>query len=355
MAKKLLEFIKRERLYIVILLFLISIQILFVYGERKIKLKTPPEAKSSTLSFFEEDLNIREKVINSIARGKNTFAITILFGLMIGIVLSFVCGFILLLYLMIRRFSGAALVKPFIEKNPVRWDVMDIVKILILLLFLGYSIHIAEAFLIWLLRIKTFDNNFYALLNTAFIDTVGLLIIFYFVLIKYKERLVCLGITFKDFLKAVYTGILGYIAFIPILIFVFIIVIVVSNILNYKPQPQPIFEMFFEEKRTNVLTCLIILISIIGPIAEETFFRGFAYNALKRRLGVISSTVVTSAVFALLHANIVGFFPIMCLGFLLTYLYEKSGSLIPSITVHIVHNSILTVFMLAIKELTGIL
>lgn len=350
---KFFAYLKKERNYILILFFLAIVQSVFIYGERN--LKRPPEAKTSKINLIEEDLNIREKIMDSIAKGENTFSVTMLFGLMIGAAFSFVCGLALLLYLMLKRLSGAVLVKPFIEKNPAGWGVMDVFKVSILFLFFGYSIHITEAFLIWLMRIKTFDSNFFALLNTAFIDAVGLLIILYFVLIKYKERLICLGITLKDFLKAVYTGILGYIAFIPILISVFIIVIVASNILNYKPQPQPIFEMFFEEKRTNVLTCLIILISIIGPIAEETFFRGFAYNALKKRLGVISSAIVTSSVFALLHANIVGFFPIMCLGLLLTYLYEKSGSLIPSITVHIIHNSILTIFMLAIKELTGML
>ncbi len=352
---KLLEFIKRERLYVIVLLFLISIQILFAYGERKVKPKTPPEAKSSTLSLLEEDLKLREKLMDSIAKGKNTFATTVLFCFIIGAILGFICGLALLLFFLIRSLSGITLIKPITERQTVNWGIMDVLKISILFLFLGYALHIAEAFYIWLFAIKKFDANLFALINTAFIDIAGLFLIIYFVSVKHRQRLISLGLTLKNFAREIRVGLLGYIAFIPILISIFIIVIVIVHITNYKPQPQPIFEIFFEEKRTNVLTSLIILISIIGPITEEMFFRGLAYSALKRRLGAVFAGLVSASVFALLHANIVGFFPILGLGLLLTYLYEKSGSLIPSITVHMLHNSILTIFMLAIKELTGML
>jgi membrane protease YdiL (CAAX protease family) len=41
--------------------------------------------------------------------------------------------------------------------------------------------------------------------------------------------------------------------------------------------------------------------------------------------------------------------PIMALGVLLAYLYEKTGSIIPSITVHVIHN-VGTVFMVFIAK-----
>lgn len=355
MAKKLLSFIKRERLYIIILLFLISVQILFIYAEKKTRSRESHQTKSSALNLLDEDLKLREKFIDSITKGKNTFAIVVLFCFIIGAVLGFILGLALLMFFLIRHLSGVTLIKPFLEKQIINWSIIDVLKISILFLFFGYAVHIAEAFYIWLFRIKTFDTNLFALINTAFIDIAGLFLIIYFVSVKHRQRLISLGITLKNFAREIWVGLLGYIAFIPILISIFIIVIVIVNITNYKPQPQPIFEIFFEEKRTNVLTSLIILISIIGPITEEMFFRGFAYSALKRRFGVVFAALVSSSVFALLHANIVGFFPIMSLGLLLTYLYEKSGSLIPSITVHTLHNSILAVFMLAIKEFTGML
>ena len=40
----------------------------------------------------------------------------------------------------------------------------------------------------------------------------------------------------------------------------------------------------------------------------------------------------------------------MILGVLLAYLYETTGSLVASITVHIIHNSIIVGFVFFIKE-----
>ncbi|MFH0839049.1 MAG: CPBP family intramembrane glutamic endopeptidase [Candidatus Omnitrophota bacterium] len=356
MIRTLFSFIKRQRIYVIIALFLLAVQLVFTYSERKFQPKSSPKAESSRLSILEDDLKIREKLLESLSKKENSFAVRMIFFFIIGTVLSFLFGLGLLIYCMGQKMSGKRLIRPFIEDNETpAWGVGDILKIAVLFLFFGYSIHIVEAFSFWLFRIKVFDGNLFALINTALVDIILIFVILYFVRVKYKHTLRALGITVKNFLKAVLTGIVGYISFIPILIFVFILVIIFVNLFHYKPQPQPIFEIFFEEKRTMVLTYLIVLISIIGPIAEEIFFRGFAYGALKKKWGALTSALITSAVFASLHANIVGFFPIMVLGLLLVYLYEKSGSLIPSITVHVIHNAILAVFMLAIKELAGML
>jgi membrane protease YdiL (CAAX protease family) len=108
--------------------------------------------------------------------------------------------------------------------------------------------------------------------------------------------------------------------------------------LEYRPPVQPIVEVFMEEKETAVLWISTLFAAIFGPIAEEIFFRGFMYGAVKKSFGVFWGMVVTASVFAILHAHAVGFFPIMVLGLLLAYLYEKTGSLVPSMAVHIMHN-----------------
>ena len=108
-----------------------------------------------------------------------------------------------------------------------------------------------------------------------------------------------------------------------------------------------------EEERSKVLLFLTIFVSVFGPIVEEMFFRGFVYPAIKKRLGVLTAALLSAAIFSLLHSNIVGFLPIMALGVLLAYLYETTGSLVSSITVHIIHNSIIVSFILFIKELVG--
>jgi len=68
----------------------------------------------------------------------------------------------------------------------------------------------------------------------------------------------------------------------------------------------------------------------------------------------ISSCSLSSAFFASSHQNIFAFLPIFVLGLGLGYLYEKRGTLVPSIVLHIVHNTIfISYFFLAKEVLAG--
>ena len=60
---------------------------------------------------------------------------------------------------------------------------------------------------------------------------------------------------------------------------------------------------------------------------------------------------VTAGLFAALHAHIVGFFPIMVLGMLLAYIYEKTGTLVSSVTVHMIHNLSMVFLVFLVKQI----
>ena len=55
--------------------------------------------------------------------------------------------------------------------------------------------------------------------------------------------------------------------------------------------------------------------------------------------------------FAALHAHPVGFLPIMLIGAVLAYLYEKTGTLVAPITAHIVHNLCMVGFVFLLKQM----
>jgi len=75
------------------------------------------------------------------------------------------------------------------------------------------------------------------------------------------------------------------------------------------------------------------------------------YGALKKSLGVALAVIISGFLFSFLHINLLGFIPIMALGVFLAYMRERTGSLIPSITVHIVHNSAITMMMFFIRDI----
>ena len=122
-----------------------------------------------------------------------------------------------------------------------------------------------------------------------------------------------------------------------------------------RDRPQPIYELIFKEQRPFFLVIISVLVAFIGPAAEEIFFRGFLYSALRKKLNVLWAIVTSALLFSALHTNLLGFLPIMVLGMFLAYLREKTGSLVPSICVHIIHNSALAGLMFLARQTAGIL
>jgi membrane protease YdiL (CAAX protease family) len=124
-----------------------------------------------------------------------------------------------------------------------------------------------------------------------------------------------------------------------------------ANMIKYVPEKQPVVELFLKEKNAPFLIYTSLFAAIVGPMIEELFFRGFMYNAFKKRIGIFWAMVITAATFATLHSHVVGFLPIMVLGMLLAYMYEKTGTLVSSITVHMVHNLSMVFLVFLVKQL----
>jgi membrane protease YdiL (CAAX protease family) len=121
--------------------------------------------------------------------------------------------------------------------------------------------------------------------------------------------------------------------------------------INYVPEKQAVVELFLKEKDARFLFYTSMFAAVVGPIIEELFFRGFMYSAFKKHIGVIGAMLITAVMFAALHAHAVGFVPIVVLGLLLAYLYEKTGTLVSSITVHVIHNVAMVLLVFLVKQL----
>jgi membrane protease YdiL (CAAX protease family) len=81
-----------------------------------------------------------------------------------------------------------------------------------------------------------------------------------------------------------------------------------------------------------------VLAVLVAPVVEEAIFRGILYPTVKQ-LGYPRVAIwVTSLLFALMHFNIPSFLPLAVFSALLIYLYEKTGSLLASITAHSLFN-----------------
>lgn len=83
---------------------------------------------------------------------------------------------------------------------------------------------------------------------------------------------------------------------------------------------------------------------IIGPVFEELIFRGVLLEAL-RKYGNAFGIIASSIMFGLAHANYVQFIPAMVIGMVWAYTAVKTGSLVPSVVLHIINNTVASLIM----------
>jgi CAAX protease family protein len=86
----------------------------------------------------------------------------------------------------------------------------------------------------------------------------------------------------------------------------------------------------------------VLLIVIAAPISEEICFRGMLFGGLRERLPRLVAALVSALVFGGLHATtgISAVPPLIAFGFILALLYEKTGSIVPGIILHMLNNSV---------------
>jgi membrane protease YdiL (CAAX protease family) len=91
------------------------------------------------------------------------------------------------------------------------------------------------------------------------------------------------------------------------------------------------------------LAAVTVLVTVLAPIAEEFFFRGYFFTALRRWKGPWPAAILTGLTFGAIHAGSAppGYLvPLAAFGFGLCLLYWRTGSLYPCIVLHALNNSL---------------
>lgn len=106
--------------------------------------------------------------------------------------------------------------------------------------------------------------------------------------------------------------------------------------------PQTLPDQLGIEGSTLNLVLVVIVITILAPVAEETLFRGYIFRALRNWRGFAPAAIITGLIFGAVHigSSPIGYaLPLAAFGFGLCLLYQWTGSLYPCIALHAVNNA----------------
>jgi membrane protease YdiL (CAAX protease family) len=86
---------------------------------------------------------------------------------------------------------------------------------------------------------------------------------------------------------------------------------------------------------------MILLVGVVGPIEEELFARFTLYQMIRARSHFLVAAILSSLVFGLLHFGYpqpIKMLMAGILGVVLCWAYEKTGSILAPIGIHVLSN-----------------
>ena len=305
------------------------------------------EKKETILST--KDIRDKETLFKKNIQGHTGFIV--IMTLLFFIVLF--CGIFADAYLFGRWLKGAPLVSGGIPHEAVAWGLKEVCQVFVFLIFIETVILVFEYVIGFFFDPQNIEEYFILMLNSFVRDLAAAGFVITLVSRRFRCKLATIGLTAKNLFKNIQIGLFGYLAIIPAIPIVLFVLSYAAHKFSYEPPVQEVVQVYLREKGSGALLFFTFFVAILGPVVEEIFFRGFTYKVFRQKFGVRWALVISSAIFAGLHMSPIAFLPIFLLGFFLATLYERTGSLVPSMTVHMLHNLIMVSMTLVFKRFAG--
>jgi len=113
------------------------------------------------------------------------------------------------------------------------------------------------------------------------------------------------------------------------------------------PPPREVVEnirnLIHPPGESRSLALSVFALAVTPAVCEEALFRGAILQGLRRQFTVPVSCLLTGILFGIMHGDVWRFVPTTILGVLLSWVALTSGSIIPSMLVHVLNNGVLIV------------
>jgi uncharacterized protein len=121
-----------------------------------------------------------------------------------------------------------------------------------------------------------------------------------------------------------------------------IVAFALEQIFGTPPDQQLVTDLKAEQSFA-ILAGFAVLTCVVAPICEEIFFRGFMFRVFADRMGLIAGAALSGAIFGLVHLTggpLTTGLVLFALGFGFALLRWWTGSLLPSMGLHALNNSV---------------
>lgn len=132
-------------------------------------------------------------------------------------------------------------------------------------------------------------------------------------------------------------GVGGYFVALPLM---FAVSLLNQQLWQGQGGSNPLLQIVLEEGDPVALLIFFFTAAVAAPVFEETLFRGFLLPSLTRYLPLWGAIALSSLIFALAHLSLSEVLPLATLGTVLGVVYTRSRSLLSSMLMHSLWNSI---------------
>jgi hypothetical protein len=220
----------------------------------------------------------------------------------------------------------------------VRWSVVDVIAMALMYLMVVsiYATFVGET-------ARSSNGTGEISIEEIGVSTAGYCLMLAFAVSVLRPRGVrfgqSMGMTMRSPGRLVVVGLVAFLAFQPFRIMYSALVLWLFKWLGLPMEEHPVVDQFREPLEGWLAAALILSVIVSAPFFEEVFFRGFFFQALRKHVRPWPAMAFTAGLFAMVHGSVFQVSLIFPLGLLLAYLMEKTGSIIPCITVHFLVNA----------------
>lgn len=262
------------------------------------------------------------------------------FGAAAALLVPLLLGLGLLVGYTVLRWHNVR-VFPRCEFPPAPWTAWHLLRVGIVLLAVGRGLGLGVA---WVLHARE-AGAAWARLPTGLVlvavanATMVLVCVFTVALVGsgHAGPLRLLGMWEAQPFRRAVLGVVGFLMVFPLVLLAAVAALILAPRVGLPVQAQEVLVQVAAVSPGMFLAALVGIV-VVTPLTEELLFRGFLYATLRRHAGPLGAIALSALTFALMHGHAVGVAPLFVLGFLLAYLYERTGSLAASVAAHAAYN-----------------